>query len=64
MERKEFLKCRDELVHLLESYSAENYELAEVCAAALNELFADTHFVASVQLHDKISFTGNTWIAE
>lgn len=64
MERKEFLKCRDELVHILESCGAENHELAEVCAAALNELFADTHFVASVQLHDKISFTGNTWIAE
>lgn len=64
MEKKEFLKCRKELVHILESYSAENYELAEVCVAALNELFADSHFVASVQFHDKISYTGNTWTAE
>lgn len=43
MERKDFLKCRDELVHILESCDAENHELAEVCAAAFNELFADSH---------------------
>ena len=64
MEKKDFLKCRDELVHILKSYGAENYELAEVCAAALNELFVDSHFVASVQFHDKISYTGKIWIAE
>ena len=61
MEKKEFWKCRGELVQILGNYDAENYELAEVCVAALNELFADSHFVASIQFQDKISFQGSDW---
>lgn len=63
MEKRDFWKCRGELVQILENYNAEKCELAEVCVAALNELFAASHFVASIQFHDKVSFQKSEWIA-
>lgn len=64
MDRKDFLKCRDDLVRILEGYEAQECQLVEVFAAALNECLADSHFIASVQLHDKVSFTGKTWVSQ
>lgn len=64
MEKKKFLQCRAEVLRVLENYDAQDYELGEVCVSALNERIMGSHFVASIQFHDKISFTGKTWTVE
>lgn len=34
----------------------------EVCVLAISEFLIDEHFTVTVQLHDKVEFTGKTWI--
>lgn len=60
-------KCGESLPGSIIPTKSNTFEckikVLELCVVALSEYMADEHFPVTIQLHDKVSFTGNTWLA-